>query len=120
MRQEWMKRTGQIVDAATAVGVPPSVVVPRLRQVMRLCHWRQGPREGTAVPQICALSTQQQHIGVNLCMRRQRTLWRLRCLAMRRDLLNEGEHIEHERQIFRDIWKESYRTWMEQSVVPKH
>ena len=49
-----------------------------------------GSAGGTAVPQICALSTQQQHIGVNLCMRRQRTLWRLRCLAMRRDLLNEA------------------------------
>ena len=109
-----LKRAGQIVDAATAVAVPPSVVVPvhtrlscgerwhkhggnfdamlppRLRQVMRLCHWRQGPREGTTVPQICALSTQPQHIGVNLCMRRQRTFRRLRA--------QRSESIEHERQ----------------------
>ena len=116
MRQQWMKRAGQIVDAATALGGPPGVVVPvhtrllcgkrwdkhgrnfhsivppRLRQVMRLCHWRQGPREGTAVPQICAMSTRQQHIEVNLCMRRQGTLWRLKCLATRVDLLNEGAH----------------------------
>ena len=31
------------------------------------------------------------------------------------DLFNEGP-IEHERQIFREILEESYRTWMVQSV----
>ena len=68
------------------------------------------------MPQICALSTQQQHIGANLCMRRQQTLWRPRCWAMRRDLLNEASPLNMNGQIFRDSWKETYRTWTGQLV----